>query len=92
MTSTLRPEPRVSRTLAGKTFVLTGTPASMTREAATEAIERLGGRVAGSVSKKTSYVVAGESAGSKLDKARELGVETLDEAAFVRIIELGPRS
>ena len=72
--------------LAGKVFVLTGTLASLTREQATEALERLGARVARSVSKKTSYVVAGSDAGSKLDKARQLGVETLDEDAFRRLI------
>ncbi len=72
--------------LAGKVFVLTGTLASLTREQATEALERLGGRVAASVSKKTSYVVAGSDAGSKLDKARQLGVETLDEDAFRKLI------
>ncbi|HET9834243.1 MAG TPA: NAD-dependent DNA ligase LigA [Vicinamibacterales bacterium] len=72
--------------LAGKTVVLTGTLTSMTREAATEALERLGARVAGSVSKKTSFVVVGEDAGSKLDKAQKLGVETLDEDAFRALI------
>ena len=68
--------------LSGKTYVLTGTLAGMTREAATAAIERLGGKVAGSVSRKTTAVVVGEDAGSKADKARELGVPLLDEAAF----------
>jgi DNA ligase (NAD+) len=72
--------------LAGKTFVLTGTLASMTREQAQEALEQLGARVAGSVSKKTNYVVAGEDAGSKLEKARQLGIETLDEPAFLALI------
>jgi DNA ligase (NAD+) len=72
--------------LAGKTFVLTGTLSTMTREQATEALERLGAKVAGSVSKKTTYLVAGEDAGSKLEKARQLGVETLDEAAFQKLI------
>jgi DNA ligase (NAD+) len=67
-------------------FVLTGTLASMTREEATETLERLGARVAGSVSKKTSYVVHGADAGSKLEKARTLGVETLDEEAFRSLI------
>ena len=72
--------------LAGKTFVLTGTLTSMTREQATEAIERLGAKVSGSVSKKTSYVVYGAEAGSKLEKARTLGVETLDEEKFLALI------
>jgi DNA ligase (NAD+) len=58
----------------------------MTREAATEAIERLGGKVTGSVSRKTSYVVVGADPGSKAEKAKALGVETLDEAAFLRLI------
>jgi len=68
---------------AGKIVVLTGTLATMTRDEAKERIEAGGGRVTGSVSKKTDFVVAGEEAGSKLDKARELGVEVLDEAAFL---------
>jgi DNA ligase (NAD+) len=72
--------------LAGKTFVLTGTLSSMSRDDAAAALERLGARVAGSVSKKTSYVVAGSDAGSKLEKARALGVETLDEQAFLALI------
>ena len=72
--------------LAGKTFVLTGTLNTMTREQATEALERLGAKVAGSVSKKTTYLVAGADAGSKLEKARQLGVETLDEATFRKLI------
>ena len=72
--------------LAGKTFVLTGTLPSMTREEATAAIERLGGKVAGSVSRKTTCLVAGEEAGSKLDKARTLGIPILDEEAFRRLI------
>lgn len=72
--------------LAGKTFVLTGTLASMTREEATEAIERRGGKVSGSVSKKTTYLVAGEEAGSKLQKAEQLGVSILTEEDFKRLI------
>jgi DNA ligase (NAD+) len=72
--------------LAGKVFVLTGTLSSMTRDDATAALERLGARVAGSVSKKTNYVVAGSDAGSKLDKARQLGVEVLDEDALRDLI------
>ena len=72
--------------LAGKTFVITGTLTSMTREEATAALEQLGAKVAGSVSRKTSYLVAGDDAGSKLEKARQLGVDTLDEAQFRRLI------
>jgi DNA ligase (NAD+) len=72
--------------LAGKVFVLTGTLASMTREQATLALERLGARVAGSVSKKTTYVVAGSDGGSKLEKAGKLGIETLDEERFRALI------
>jgi DNA ligase (NAD+) len=72
--------------LAGKVFVLTGTLASMTREEATETLERLGARVAGSVSKKTSCVIAGSDAGTKLEKAKKLGIETLDEEGFRALI------
>jgi DNA ligase (NAD+) len=72
--------------LAGKTYVLTGTLASMSREEATEALERLGAKVTGSVSRKTTAVVAGSDAGRKLDKARALGLETLDEDAFLALI------
>ena len=72
--------------LSGKVFVLTGTLASMTREEAQAALERLGARVAGSVSRKTSCLVAGADAGSKLEKAQALGVETLDESEFLALI------
>jgi DNA ligase (NAD+) len=80
------PEGAAARPLAGRTVVLTGTLTSMSREQATEALERLGARVSGSVSRKTSFLVAGADAGSKLEKARELGVETLDEPAFLALI------
>jgi len=72
--------------LAGKTFVLTGTLPSMTREEATEKIEALGGHVTGSVSKKTDYVLAGAQPGSKFDKAKELGVKIIDEADFRKML------
>jgi DNA ligase (NAD+) len=72
--------------LAGLTFVLTGTLPTMTREEAKEKIEAAGGKTAGSVSKKTSYVVAGEEAGSKLDKARELKLPVIDEAGLLAIL------
>ena len=72
--------------LAGKTFVLTGTLPSMTREEATEKIEALGGHVSGSVSKKTDYVLAGAEAGSKLDNAKELGVRVIDEKEFRKML------
>ena len=73
-------------TLTGKTFVLTGTLSSLGRKEAEEAIARLGGKTSGSVSKKTSYVVAGEEAGSKLRKAQELGIPVLSEAEFLAMI------
>jgi DNA ligase (NAD+) len=72
--------------LAGKTFVLTGTLAHFTRDEAKKMIEDAGGKVTGSVSKKTDYVVAGADAGSKLDKAKELGVHVIDEKEMQRIV------
>jgi DNA ligase (NAD+) len=75
--------------LAGRTFVITGTLSSMTREAAQEALTARGAKVAGSVSRKTSFLVAGAEAGSKLAKAEELGVPVLDEAQFVKLLETG---
>jgi DNA ligase (NAD+) len=72
--------------IAGKTFVLTGTLPTLTREEATEMIEARGGKVTGSVSRKTDYVVAGDAAGSKLVKAQELGIEIVDEAAFRELV------
>jgi DNA ligase (NAD+) len=84
------PEERAARDaegpLKGKTYVLTGTLAAMTREQAAAAIERLGGKVTGSVSKKTTGVIVGTDAGSKAEKAAQLGVPTLDEAAFLALI------
>jgi DNA ligase (NAD+) len=73
-------------TLAGKTFVLTGTLPTMTREQASELIEAAGGKVTGSVSKKTDYVVAGSDAGSKLAKAQQLGVPILDESGLLGLL------
>ena len=73
--------------MAGKTFVLTGTLPTLGRDAAAALIEAAGGKVAGSVSKKTSYVVAGEEAGSKLVKAQELGITILDEAGLLHLLE-----
>ncbi len=72
--------------LAGKTFVLTGTLPNLTRDQATELIEAAGGRATSSVSKKTDYVVAGEAAGSKLEKAERLGIEILDEVGLRRLV------
>jgi DNA ligase (NAD+) len=72
--------------LAGKTFVLTGTLPTLSRDDAKEMIEAAGGKVSGSVSKKTHYVVAGEEAGSKLEKARELGVQVIDEAGLLELL------
>ena len=72
--------------LAGRTLVVTGSLAGFDRQGAEDAIRVAGGRVSGSVSKKTDYLVAGENAGSKLAKAQELGVAVLDEEAFGRLL------
>jgi len=81
-------EQRAPRTgpLTGQTFVITGTLAGFSREGAKARIEELGGKVTNSLSSKTSYLVVGESPGSKLDKATKLGVTTLDEAAFTKLL------
>jgi DNA ligase (NAD+) len=75
------------RPFDGKTFVLTGTLARLTRDEARDLILRRGGRVTGSVSRKTDYVVAGELPGSKAEDARRLGVTILDEPAFVAMVQ-----
>lgn len=72
--------------LAGKTFVLTGSLVNYSRDTAREALEKLGATVVGSVSKKTDYVVAGAEAGSKLEKAQQLGINILDEAQFIKLL------
>ncbi|MCX6375296.1 MAG: helix-hairpin-helix domain-containing protein, partial [Armatimonadetes bacterium] len=77
----------VSGAFEGKTFVFTGTLKSFTREQAEEKVHQLGGRAASSVSKNTDFVVAGEEAGSKLQKARDLGVIVLSEDEFARMVE-----
>src|SRR5262249_4704126 len=75
------------REAGGKTFVLTGSLSAMTRDEAREAIEARGHKVAASVSKKTDYVVAGADAGSKLDKARSLGVPVIDEQQLIELLK-----
>ncbi|MEH3034572.1 MAG: NAD-dependent DNA ligase LigA [Aeromicrobium erythreum] len=80
----------IARTLEGLTIVVTGSLEGFTRDSVKEAIIARGGKASGSVSKKTDYVVVGENAGSKADKAEQLGVPMLDEAAFVRLLADGP--
>jgi DNA ligase (NAD+) len=82
-----RRQPGPDGPLAGRAYVLTGTLVSMTREAATAAIERLGGKVVGSVSRKTAAVIAGNDPGSKAERATALGVAILDETGFLTLIE-----
>jgi DNA ligase (NAD+) len=73
--------------LAGKTVVITGTLPTLGRKEAAELVEKHGGKCSGSVSKNTSFVIAGEAAGSKLTKAQELGVKVVDEAEFLKMLE-----
>jgi DNA ligase (NAD+) len=87
-----RPKAAAGLPLAGKSFVLTGALAGMTREEAAERIVARGGKVSSSVSKKTHYVVAGTDPGGKLDKARALGVEIIDEKALARLLEQKART
>ena len=82
----LAPEPPADSPFAGKTVVLTGTLSAMSRDQAKSRIEALGGRVSGTVSKKTDFVIAGEDAGSKLDKATALGVRVVDPDEFARML------
>ena len=84
------PSAAAGRLLAGVTVVITGTLPTYSRDEAAEAVRAAGGKVTSSVSKKTSFVVAGENAGSKHDKAVELGITILDEPAFKRLLEGGP--
>ncbi len=86
-TTEATPPASVATLIAGKTFVLTGTLPTLKREQAQSMIEAAGGKVSGSVSKKTDYVVAGEAAGSKLEKAQALGVAVLDEAALLALLK-----
>jgi DNA ligase (NAD+) len=80
------------KTLAGLTIVVTGSLAGFSRDEAKEAIVSRGGKAAGSVSKKTDYVVVGENAGGKAEKAEQLGVPVLDEDGFRRLLESGPEA
>ncbi len=80
------PAERAPQPFTGKTFVITGTLPTLSRDEAKDMVEAAGGKVAGSVSKKTDYVVAGAEAGSKLTKAQELGITVIDEAALLALL------
>jgi DNA ligase (NAD+) len=82
------PAKNASDVLAGKTIVVTGTLENFTRQSIQQAIKDNGGKTSASVSKKTDFVLAGENAGSKLEKAKKLGVEVIDEKQFVEMIGL----
>jgi DNA ligase (NAD+) len=83
------PKEKVKQTLTGLSIVVTGSLVDFTRDQASEAIVARGGKATSSVSAKTDYLVAGEAAGSKLDKAQELGITILDEAGFKLLLEKG---
>ena len=87
MTMEVEADQRVEQTLEGLTIVVTGTLEGFSRDSAKEAIVSRGGKATGSVSKKTNYLVAGENAGSKETKARDLGVRILSEAEFVQLLD-----
>jgi DNA ligase (NAD+) len=87
LTFTTEPKLFNSGALLGKTFVITGTLSTFSREEAGESITEIGGRVTSSVSKNTDYVIAGEKPGSKLDKAKSLGVKILNEIEFVKLLK-----
>ena len=87
-TLVIKPEAAAGLPLAGKTIVVTGTLKNFSRQSIEEAIQKNGGRASGSVSKKTDFVVAGEEAGSKLDKARQLGVKVITEEEFEQMIKV----
>ena len=89
VTMTQEADESVPRTLEGLTIVVTGSLVDFSRDGAKEAILSRGGKASSSVSKKTDYVVAGESPGSKVDKAETLGVPVIDEQAFVALLERG---
>jgi len=80
------PAAQAPKPLAGKTFVITGTLPTLSRDEAKDRLEAAGAKVAGSVSKKTDYLVAGEEAGSKLVKAQELGVAVIDESGMLSLL------